>query len=132
MRETRVRVALASSHVIERCSKRSRTDDRSVRAAPHARERAAAASARGETATTHAHAKQPRQLGDSVALFTWRKGRTIFTQNRHIFDEKISSVLFLMVGKDGALAPLAPHIPHIRGEALILPRVDVANMKRPT
>ena len=125
MRETRVRVALASSHVIERCSKRSRTDDRSVRAAPHARERAAAASARGETATTHAHAKQPRQLGDSVALFIWRKRPHNSHKIATYSMKKISSVLFLMVGKDGALAPLAPHIPHIRGEALILPRVDV-------
>ena len=123
MRETRVRVALASSHVIERCSKRSRTDDRSVRAAPHARERAAAASARGETATTHAHAKQPRQLGDSVALFIWRK-RPHNSHKIATYSMKKYHRFFLTVGKDGALAPLAPHIPHIRGEALILPRVD--------
>ena len=94
MRETRVRVALASSHVIERCSKRSRTDDRSVRAAPHARERAAAASARGETATTHAHAKQ---LGDSVALFNWRKRPHNSHKIATYSMKKISSVLFLMV-----------------------------------
>ena len=68
-----------------------------------------------KTATTARRLRRVVQLAEKAAQFT---------QNRHIFDEKISSVLFLMVGKDGALAPLAPHIPHIRGEALILPRVD--------
>ena len=77
-----------------------------------------------KTATTARRLRRVVHLADKAAQFT---------QNRHIFDEKNIIGAFpdgRTLGKDGALAPLAPHIPHMRGEALILPRVDVSRSRK--
>ena len=73
-----------------------------------------------KTATTARRLRRVVHLAEKAAQFT---------QNRHIFDEKNIIGAFpdgRTLGKDGALAPLAPHISHTRRETLILPRVDVA------
>ena len=91
------RARRASVVTCDRALLKAVTHGRSVGARRAACARTRSGSERAWRDSHDAHAKQPRQLGDSVALFNWRKRPHNSHKIATYSMKKISSVLFLMV-----------------------------------